>query len=659
MPQDFNRAYSVLTIKSIDPTKRTIAGLATSPEPDRVGDIVEPKGVKFKNPLPLLLHHDKTMPVGLARFDRPTDDGITFTATFPEIPTAGALRDRVDEALQSVQAGLIRGVSIGFRALGDVDDSIEFMRSGGVRFKSIEVMELSLVTIPAHQLAAIHTIKALDTQDRAALGTSPATPSRPGAAGTPRTGTHMTLSERLTKAQADLRTKTDALSALVMADEGAGLDAMQRGQRDALTAEIDELRASARSLATLEEAQAMTAAPVHQKTHSFQATTSTQELPRVEFKRVETPPGIGFARVTLCKMASVLSGGSLSPLEFAKRYYGNDERVATYLKTAVAIMDTSNATAAGPLVDQTNLASEFVEYLRPMTIVGKFGTNGIPSLRRVPFNVRITGQTSGGSANWVGQGKLKPLTKFDFNAVTLLWSKVAAISVLSDELVRFSSPNAETLVRDGLSAAIVARLDTDFVDPTKAAVANVSPASITNGVLGNAPSGTDAAAVRRDMNKLLGAWLDNNQDVANAVLIMPNTVALSLSLLMNDLGGREFPGITMRGGELLGFPVIASQYAAATTTAGSPFGGNMVIVVNADEIFLADDGAVTVDASREASLEMETDPEGQVGTVISMFQANSVALRAERYINWARRRTTAVDFIYKVEWGGAGSPAVA
>jgi len=160
MPQEFNRAYSVLTIKSIDPSKRTIAGLATSPEPDRVGDIVEPKGVRFKNPLPLLLHHDKTQPVGLARFDRPTDDGITFTATFPEIAAPGALRDRVDEALQSVQAGLIRGVSIGFRALGDIDESIEFLRSGGVRFKSIEVMELSLVTIPAHQLAAIHTIKA-------------------------------------------------------------------------------------------------------------------------------------------------------------------------------------------------------------------------------------------------------------------------------------------------------------------------------------------------------------------------------------------------------------------------------------------------------------------------------------------------------------------
>ena len=42
-------------------------------------------------------------------------------------------------------------------------------------------------------------------------------------------------------------------------------------------------------------------------------------------------------------------------------------------------------------------------------IIGKFGTNGIPALRRVPFNVRILGQTSGGDAYWVGEGAPKPV----------------------------------------------------------------------------------------------------------------------------------------------------------------------------------------------------------------------------------------------------------
>ena len=60
--------------------------------------------------------------------------------------------------------------------------------------------------------------------------------------------------------------------------------------------------------------------------------------------------------------------------------------------------------------------------------------------------------------------------------------------------------------------------------------------------------------------------------------------------------------------------------------------------------------------SREASLEMESDPTGDsvspTGTeLVSMFQTNSVAIRAERWINWKRRRTAAVAVISGVNYG--------
>src|SRR3546814_20053747 len=41
------------------------------------------------------------------------------------------------------------------------------------------------------------------------------------------------------------------------------------------------------------------------------------------------------------------------------------------------------------------------------------------------------------------------------------WFKVAAISVLTDELIRFSDPSAENYVRDALADVLVARMDTD------------------------------------------------------------------------------------------------------------------------------------------------------------------------------------------------------
>lgn len=154
-----NRAYSVLAVKAVDDGARTIRGTATTPRPDRVGDVVEPLGIQFRNPMPLLWQHRHDAPVGVVKFDKPTADGITFEATIPVIAEPGALKDRVDEAWQSVKAGLVAAVSIGFRPL-------EYSRldDGAVRFLASEVVELSLVTIPMNADATISLIKSLDAE---------------------------------------------------------------------------------------------------------------------------------------------------------------------------------------------------------------------------------------------------------------------------------------------------------------------------------------------------------------------------------------------------------------------------------------------------------------------------------------------------------------
>lgn len=48
------RAYSMLTIKAIDEDQRMITGLATTPETDRMGDIVESEGATYAKEIPLL-----------------------------------------------------------------------------------------------------------------------------------------------------------------------------------------------------------------------------------------------------------------------------------------------------------------------------------------------------------------------------------------------------------------------------------------------------------------------------------------------------------------------------------------------------------------------------------------------------------------------------
>ena len=160
-----DRAYSILAVKAVEEEKRIITGIATTPAVDRAGDIIEPLGVKYRNPLALLHQHDHDRPVGTVKFKKPTAEGIEFEARIPVITEPGPLKDRVDTAWGEVKNGLVRAVSIGFRPL-----EYSFIDNGGIRFSEIEVYELSLVSIPAQADAVITAIKSVDLENRKALG---------------------------------------------------------------------------------------------------------------------------------------------------------------------------------------------------------------------------------------------------------------------------------------------------------------------------------------------------------------------------------------------------------------------------------------------------------------------------------------------------------
>lgn len=155
------RAYSVLETKNMseDEEKFYIEGIASTPSPDRMNDIVEPMGAKFKTPMPLLWQHDHSQPVGSVTFAQPTKKGIPFKAEIPKIKEAGSLKERLDEAIQSIKYKLVTAVSIGFRP---IEDAYEYMENGGIRFKEWEWYELSAVTIPANSEAVITAIKSVD-----------------------------------------------------------------------------------------------------------------------------------------------------------------------------------------------------------------------------------------------------------------------------------------------------------------------------------------------------------------------------------------------------------------------------------------------------------------------------------------------------------------
>ncbi len=655
-----NRAYAIITVKAIEDKSsnvRKFSGMATTPTMDRMNDTIDPMGVKFTNPLVLLRNHDSDQPIGNVTFKKPTAKGIEFEAEIPFIEEAGLLKDRLDMAWGEVKNGIVKAVSIGFKPL-----AYAFKDDGGIDFQETEVFELSTVAVPAQAEAIISAVKSLDAKARLAAGvkddplpvasdkrkfkTVHLTPPASGNSKTPTQEGNMKVSEKIQRFE-QKRGANMARIAAIHEENDESLNDSQLEEIKNLEAEISTIDRDLPSLKRVEADLAKTATPV--KTGIVLDDTTVNVV-------VKTPkkpePGIRFARYVRC--VGLAAREKMDVLRVAKQLYGerDPEVVAFIQKAAGTAIGALNSTTDDELIGNAGgIIGDFVEFLRAKTIIGRFGTAGIPSLRNIPFRVPLISQATGGTAYWVGEGDGKPLTKPSFGRTELAPLKVAAITVATMELLRDSSPAAEKMLRDDLANAVAARLDITFVDPSVNLSSGVSPASITYGAENiTSTATTDADAIRNEVRSVMLKFVAALNPLTSGVWMMSSSTALALSMMVNTLGQPEFPGLTINGGTFQGLPVLVSDYIT-----------DYVVLANAQDIWLGDEGGMQIDMSDQASLQMVAgDDEGSTQnsatpvatSVVSMFQTNSVAFRAERTMNWARRRTSAVAYIEDVDWGG-------
>lgn len=360
--------------------------------------------------------------------------------------------------------------------------------------------------------------------------------------------------------------------------------------------------------------------------------------------------GIGFARMARCLALSHLHHKNAE--DVAKWVYPGDDRLIDHLrfKAAVPAANTGNDGWAGNLINDGGAAfADFVEYLRPRSLYGQVSDR----FRRLPFDTPVLVQGSGGSASWVKEGDAKPLTKWSYTRTKLAPLKVAAIAAATQETLERASTAADALLRDELARSVGATIDGKLVS-ADAAVADKSPAGLLNGTSELDLTGDGSVAgIRCDIATYLKSLVNNNLTVAGAFWIMPETVAIDLSLATNEVGAPAFPGIGPNGGTLAGLPVFASQYVPVESA------GSVVALVRGDEIYLGDEGGVRISVSDQASLIMDDNPSGDSTTptaaqMVSMFQTNSVAFLVERYLNWQKRRSQSLAWAH-VNWSACSS----
>ncbi len=113
---------------------------------DRVGDMIE-KGAfrQAKGPLPMLAFHRPDDPVGVWTDIGEDAKGLTVKGRLliDDLP-------RAKEVRALVQSGAVTGLSIGFMTV-----KAENRKGGGRTIRAVDLLEISLVSVPAHPGARV------------------------------------------------------------------------------------------------------------------------------------------------------------------------------------------------------------------------------------------------------------------------------------------------------------------------------------------------------------------------------------------------------------------------------------------------------------------------------------------------------------------------
>jgi hypothetical protein len=214
--------------------------------------------------------------------------------------------------------------------------------------------------------------------------------------------------EALKRTRAEKAARLEAITQKTI-DESRTKDEAEREEFNTARDEIKAIDIELKDLEELEEMQVKNAAPVEPRRTTTPAAASNVRDPASVRNTQKLEPGIKFARFAMCLGAA--RGDHERAFKLAKSRFPDNEDVVNVLRaqaeSGVSLSEmiqkanvnggtTQDTTWAAPLVQYQDFAGDFIDYLRPQTIIGKFGMGNIPGLTRVPFNVRIAGQTSGG-----------------------------------------------------------------------------------------------------------------------------------------------------------------------------------------------------------------------------------------------------------------------
>jgi len=278
---------------------------------------------------------------------------------------------------------------------------------------------------------------------------------------------------------------------------------------------------------------------------------------------------------------------------------------------------------SAPIFEEAAKASVVQRLTRQVPL----GANG----RSIPV---VTGRMSAG---WVAEGAQKPASEGALDLKTMTPQKIAAIAVVSAEVVRANPGGYMNLIRSQIAEAFALAFDlaalydkgpsggagggpfSTWIAQTTKAVELGTTSQANGGIHGDIVAGLSLLV--NDGKKLTGFALDDTMEPMLLSAVDTTGRPIYVDTPLDETTTAARPGRLIGRPSFMGEGVAEDVPGTASTTYTVGFGGNW------SQAVWGVVGGITYDVSTEATVTIN-------GSLTSLFENNLVAVRAEAEYGW-------------------------
>jgi HK97 family phage major capsid protein len=374
-------------------------------------------------------------------------------------------------------------------------------------------------------------------------------------------------------------------------------------------------------------------------------------------KESETPKravGTAFARCLRATAAAKLAGQGPDKAIDILKGWGDKDLADQWAESRAKALASNDPTAGGFLVP-TQFSQDVIELLRPAAVVRSLNPMTLP----MPTGtVKVPKVTEGTTAAYIGENSNAGKTQPEFGQITMTFKKLAALVPISNDLIRYSSPSGDAIVRDDVVRAMAQREDKAFLRDNGV---SATPKGLKFWIHNDnklAANGTvNLANVTIDLGRMVQALMAANVPLgigatnlegagARPGWIMSPRTYRYLITVQNGQGFYAFRDEMLRG-TLWGWPYrVTTQVLETMTAAGADTGGNQ------SELYfgafahavIGEALGVMVDASQEAAYH-------DGSNVVAAFSQDQTVIRVIQEHDFALRHDKAFALLQQMTWG--------